>query len=145
MGFFSWRTGDTDESIPNTYSSRATFTVYLILPDNTKYEETAYEGYGVFGGKDIFEVIAKLNGKKTRDEGIDIAYKDPAEGDFLKASQLGYAMPKLARSKDVNYDNLPYPKNCEYQGYFYDEYFEKHFDKNVIKKIGRSVRKNYVK
>ena len=30
MGFFSWRTQDTDRSIANDYSNRKTFTVVMI-------------------------------------------------------------------------------------------------------------------
>ena len=33
MGFFSWKTQDTDRSIANNYSTRKTFTVVMIDND----------------------------------------------------------------------------------------------------------------
>jgi hypothetical protein len=48
----------------------------MVDPRNgTKYDELCYQGYGVFGGKDYFELLAELNGKNTRDEGIDLESK----------------------------------------------------------------------
>jgi len=52
MGFFSWYTQDTGESIANNYSSRPTFTVFMVDDKGNKWREDDYEGYGVFGGKD---------------------------------------------------------------------------------------------
>lgn len=50
MGFFSWQTADTKESIMNHYSGQCK-TVYLLQPGGAEpIEETAYDGYGVFGG-----------------------------------------------------------------------------------------------
>lgn len=34
MGFFSWKTQDTNKSIANRYSNRPTFTVYMVNPLN---------------------------------------------------------------------------------------------------------------
>jgi hypothetical protein len=62
MGFFSWQTSDTKRSIPSSYSSRSTFTVHMITEDGQVFTEDDYEGYGVFGGKDIYELVADLNG-----------------------------------------------------------------------------------
>jgi hypothetical protein len=120
MGFFSWRTSDTDTSIANIYSSRQVFTVYLVAPDGRKWKETAYEGYGVFGGKDIYELVAELNGKSTRSEGISISFHDNPSGDFQIAANKGYVMPKLLLNPRLDYEDAPYPYNCERQGYFYD-------------------------
>lgn len=63
MGFFSWKTQDTNRSIANLYSNRKTFRVHMVNPVNgTVYTEDNYEGYGVFGGKDYFELLAEING-----------------------------------------------------------------------------------
>ena len=61
MGFFSWRTSDTNRSIANQYSGRETFVVHMITEDGRVFTEEDYEGYGVFGGKDIYELIAEIN------------------------------------------------------------------------------------
>jgi len=64
MGFFSWITSDTNKSIANQYSNRDTFKVHMITEDKQIFTEDNYEGYGVFGGKDIFVLIAEMNGFK---------------------------------------------------------------------------------
>lgn len=62
MGFFSWLTADTDESIANVYSDREVKTVYLLQPNNLPpIEEPAYEGSGTFGGTDVYAWLAKMN------------------------------------------------------------------------------------
>ena len=68
MGFFSWFTSDTDKSIANKYSSRPTFTVHMITEDGQVFTENDYDGYGVFGGKDIYVLIAEMNGFKGKDD-----------------------------------------------------------------------------
>ena len=61
MGFFSWQTADTKESIMNHYSGQCK-TVYLLQPGGAEpIEETAYDGYGVFGGVDAYEWLAEKN------------------------------------------------------------------------------------
>ena len=60
MGLFSFTTGDTGESIPVGGTGRS-FSVFMVLPDDTIIEEPAYEGYGDFGGRDFFGVVAEFN------------------------------------------------------------------------------------
>jgi len=73
MGFFSWITQDTNTSIANHHSSQPCATVYMTDDNGNIWEENDYEGYGVFGGKDYYELLAEMNGRKTREEGISIA------------------------------------------------------------------------
>ena len=63
MGFFSWNTADTNESIMNVYSNSGARTVYLLHPSGKEHNisEDAYEGYGEFGGVDAYEFLAILN------------------------------------------------------------------------------------
>lgn len=109
MGCFSWRTQDTDRSIASIYSNRDTFRVYMVNPvTGDIYTEDNYEGYGVFGGKDFYELVAELNGGKDRDDGIDISMRN------------SYASPLLLE----NYENWQeykgqIPEVCIFQGYFY--------------------------
>ena len=72
MGFFSWFTQDTEMSIANIHSSQPTTTVFMLDDKGNKWEESDYDGYGVFGGKDYYELVAEMNGRTTREEGIRI-------------------------------------------------------------------------
>lgn len=107
MGFFSWNTQDTKKSIPNFYSRRQTFPVTMTDNKGNKWHERSYAGYGEFGGKDFYELLAEMNGKATREEGIDLAY-----------GQKPFIAPNLTESKDWVWVNKA-PKTCKYQGFFY--------------------------
>ena len=61
MGFFSFITSDTNKSISNSFSNRGALPVHMITEDGQVFTEDDYEGYGVFGGKDIYELIAEIN------------------------------------------------------------------------------------
>jgi len=47
MGFFSWKTMDTDTSISNNYSSRGALKVDMLDDKGNVWTESDYEGYGV--------------------------------------------------------------------------------------------------
>ena len=128
MGFFSWKTQDTDNSIANQYSNRKTFRVQMLDNKGNVWTEDTYEGYGRFGGKDFYELLAEMNGfesDKTGDEytdeargfGINVAFKDNPNGIATK----GVFYPNLIEQADGWFYNESGPDNCEYQGYFYDE------------------------
>ena len=76
MGFFSWFTSDTKKSIANKYSTRETFPIHLVTEDGQIFTENDYDGYGVFGGKDTYVLIAEMNGYKgeTEDETRNMAF-----------------------------------------------------------------------
>lgn len=76
MGFFSWHTSDTEKSIANKYSNRKTFPVHMVTEDKQIFTENDYEGYGVFGGKDMYVLIAEMNGYKgeTDEETRQLAF-----------------------------------------------------------------------
>jgi hypothetical protein len=61
MGMFSFKTADTEQSIMNMYSGNFTGVVYMLRPDDSPIVETEYEGYGVFGGVDCYEWVARIN------------------------------------------------------------------------------------
>jgi len=119
MGFFSWNTCDTNRSIACEDSNRSTFKVHMITPDGRVFTEENYEGYGEFGGKDFYELLAELNGKSTREDAIDMCYHENGSGD----NTLGVIYPKFVEnlSGDVValYKSLPNPTSCEFQGFFY--------------------------
>lgn len=75
MGFFSWKTADTNESIMNNNTSECR-DVYMLQPDGKPpIHEPSYDGFGDFGGIDAYEWISEMNlGIKDRDLGISIIY-----------------------------------------------------------------------
>lgn len=61
MGFFSWLTCDTRETIWNAFTDRCR-PVYMLRPDGEDpIPEPAYEGYGEFGGVDAYEQLYLQN------------------------------------------------------------------------------------
>jgi len=128
MGFFSWNTQDTDRSIANEHSNRKTFRVQMMDNKGNVWTESEYDGYGRFGGKDYYELLAEMNGftsDKTGDEytdeargfGIDIAFKDNGSG----VATEGVYYPNLIEKADGWVYEMGGPDTCDYQGYFYDE------------------------
>ena len=119
MGYFSWKTADTNKSISNMDSSRGARAVWLITPDGMAIHEDMYEGYGEFGGFDAYALLAKRNAPDLckgdpnydRSIGIDLFYgKDPVK----------YPL-KFADNPDCNYKDLPSSEACPSQGFFYDD------------------------
>jgi hypothetical protein len=128
MGFFSWNTMDTDNSITNEHSNRKTFRVQMMDNKGNVWTEDNYDGYGRFGGKDFYELLAEMNGfesDKTGDEytdeargfGINLAFKDNGSG----IATEGVYYPNLVEQAKGWVYEMGGPDNCEYQGYFYDE------------------------
>lgn len=61
MGCFSWLTADTEESIGLEGTSRHQ-TVFLLRPKGrSPIKEEEYEGYGVFGGVEVYSLLAEMN------------------------------------------------------------------------------------
>ena len=111
MGFFSFKTQDTNKSIPNIHNGcRKPFTVFMLDNKGNIWQEDRYDGYGEFGDKDFYELLAEMNGKTTRYQGIDIAFSEkPYLSPNLVEDIVGWEWVNKA------------PKDCEFQGYFYDE------------------------
>lgn len=123
MGFFSWKTSDTDKSVSNSYSSRGVFTVYLLDNKGNKYREDNYEGYGVFGGKDAYQLVAEMNcpekctGDIEHDRLIGIELSFGKEGQEVNPD---YPI-KIVESSEIGYDQVNESESCPDQGYFYDD------------------------
>lgn len=95
MGYFSWLTSDTKESISVTSSSRSCRPVFLLQPnDEGAILEEAYEGYGEFGGVDAYiwlatknlpaKTLKGLSLDETRDLGVGLAH-----GQYLHDRKTG--------------------------------------------------------
>jgi hypothetical protein len=127
MGFFSWKTADSKESIANIHSTHqnARKPVYLLQPNKDPICETAYDGYGVFGGVDAYAWLAKMNiqtdevkkldlyedSSELRSKGIDLFYENRESITFHL---------KFSFNPNANYSELGASEDCEFQGFFYD-------------------------
>ena len=132
MGFFSWNTMDTDKSIANEHSNRKTFRVQMMDNNGNVWTENNYDGYGLFGGKDFYELLAEMNGfvSEKYEKGTE-EYTDEARGfginlAFSKNNGSGVATegvyyPNLIEKADGWVYEMGGPDSCDYQGYFYDE------------------------
>lgn len=126
MGCFSWITSDTNKSISSYDSCRGSFPVYLLCPDGTKIKEENYEGYGIFGGRDAYALVAIWNipeackdeddnfkpDENIRHLGISIACYDHQN------ASLQYPL-KFVEDKNLSYDEVEASKGCPDQGLFY--------------------------
>lgn len=118
MGFYSFKTLD-GESIRNAFSSKGAFKVFMIDNKNKVYPEFAYQGYGVFGGKDFFVLVYEMNTRKK----IDSDNKKEFEMAKEKGTKIFYSDDKNAifpifSKKVVKWKNEK-PEPCEKQGYYY--------------------------
>lgn len=83
MGNFSWITQDTGNAIYACYSEYFDgMVVYMIDDKGKQWREKKYGGYGIFGGKDFYVLVAEMNGlavkgedeEETRKKGISLAF-----------------------------------------------------------------------
>ena len=84
------------------------------------WEESNYDGYGEFGGKDFYELLSEMNGQGSdRDIGIDLFFE----------GNKGIPMPRFVRAENScrDYDQYDNPSDCELQGFFYDNQDEHNF------------------
>ena len=110
MGFFSWKTQDTQKHIWNSFSNNKTFRVIMTDDKGNNWIEDNYEGYGVFGGKDYYELVDEMNGGVgDRNRGIDRWF------DRIGTYE-NQIFPSLTESGKY-YDGKK-PVECEYQGFF---------------------------
>jgi hypothetical protein len=119
MGQFSWITSDTKRAISNVRGK--TFPVWMLLPDGTKLLETAYEGYGEFGGRDFYAVVAQLNNPEIKGtdaellrHGISIAFGGEQDGD------LGI-QPRFVEDGNLNWEDVENSAHDPNQGWGEEE------------------------
>ena len=114
MGMFSFKTQDTNKSISNIHSERETFKVIMTDNKGNQYTETAYDGYGDFGNVDFYALTDIMNGGNgDRERGIKIYF----DKQYISKK---YIFPSLSESG--KYYNGKRPDDCNYQGYFYDDF-----------------------
>jgi hypothetical protein len=96
MGQFSWIAQDTNRSISNITPQPVT----MVDNRGNKWKEDRYEGYGVFGGKDFYQLLAEMNN---------------ADEPFIS--------PNLYESSDRAWENR-HPQDCQNQGWVEYERYE---------------------
>ena len=154
MGLFSWCTSDTRKSISAMGDVPWTAQeVYVLNPFGKPYKESDYEGYGIFGGHDVYALVAKWNvPEKCKDEngewlpdedirniGIGLACYD------WNHVKLQYPI-KIVEDPSIPYDKAGISPSCPYQGAYYDEGLTKaELDKkiDVVFKDLEACEKNY--
>ena len=90
MGFFSWECAVSKKDIMNRHTRQGATHCVLVCPDDSIIEEDDYDGYGVFGGRDAYDLLAFWNNPdlvddpdaqgqndwQYRDEGIMLHFSD---------------------------------------------------------------------
>lgn len=113
-GQFSWFTQDTYQQIGSERGNK--IPVYMFDNEGNSWFERNYQGYGVFGGKDFYELVATMNGYKAdRDIGIDIEFNNKKSKTSKKP-----LFPALVKDKNFNWkkhDFTQKPKNDPDQGW----------------------------
>jgi hypothetical protein len=135
-GQFSWMTQDTGQQIGSEEEN--TIPVYMFDNKGNYYYENRYDGYGDFGGKDYYELLAQMNGyaKGDRMDGIDMAFgkmKTPNGGPVL--------FPALVtKPNEFNFKTHDFTKEAESdpnQSWYAPEEEEEDFiDQNDEKEYG---------
>jgi hypothetical protein len=105
-GQFSWMTQDTGQQIGSQDENK--ISVYMFDNKGKYWFERDYEGYGVFGGKDYYELLDQMNGGSgDRSKGIDLAFDKSKEGETL--------FPALVVSpSNFNYKTHDFTKEAEH-------------------------------
>ena len=133
-GQFSWFTQDSDQQIGSEREN--TIDVWMYDNEGNSWYEKHYQGYGVFGGMDYYELLAKMNGyteedlkkgQEMRNLGIDLAFKK------LKTKDKGKKVlfPALVADGKYNWKRHDFTKEAEsdpnqswYQEPEYDEFYD---------------------
>ena len=117
MGWFSWIAQNSNRSII-IYGlgtiQRPSRTCYLWDNQGRRWREDRYEGYGVFGGKDYFALLAEMN--KTYDGNVSEARKR-SDGLDLNSRGGNILYPNLTDCRVWTWRNEP-PQTCAHQGGF---------------------------
>jgi hypothetical protein len=94
MGCFSWIAQDTSKPIYMTDYQKPGYkqcTYYMWDNSGNFWKETAYEGYGMFGVKDYYILLAEMNriygdditDEQKRSDGINIEFSSNHDGIFF--------------------------------------------------------------
>lgn len=101
MGYFTWtlanktpvklKSGEYAASCKLRYGQYGA----ILCPDNTLIKEPCYEGFGMFDGKDVFDLVVDWNKDYLTDITKDIPSKYSTDNDIKKAA-VAYQDNKLS-------------------------------------------------
>ncbi len=127
MGYFSFKTADTGETIWNMHSAQSrdgTRPVFLLQPDGQPpLREESYNGYGDFGGVDCFVWIARNNLSADVVAGMsDDALRTAGHRMFSEHAGHGGSPEmehplKFSFDETAVYEHLGASPMCDSQGY----------------------------
>ena len=128
-GQFSWMTQDSNKQIGS--EKQNTIDVYMYDNEGNKWKETKYDGYGVFGGMDFYDLVATMNGYDAdRQKGIDLAFGKLKTKD-KKRKTLFPALVEDPRYNWKRHNFTEQPENDPNQSWYqeeeddgYDDYYE---------------------
>jgi hypothetical protein len=120
MGFFSWRNQDTGKAIYNHFVAKNSDESTSTMSDDkgNKWTDTAYGGYGVFGLKDYYELLAEMNIELVKKIDPSINMERDIEGEYDDAEavrSIGIRIANDTSLKGVKFPNLNFDRNAEYQ------------------------------
>ena len=148
-GQFSWMTYDTDVQIGSEREN--TIDVYMFDNEGNQWHEKKYDGYGVFGNMDYYELLAKMNGfteedledksvlkairamgkAEMRDIGIALAFDPKGKKIKTKAKGNKVLFPALVENPKFDWKRHDFSEESEsdpnqswYQEPDYDEDYE---------------------
>ena len=114
MGQFSWITQDTEEAIRESVGSDPGYLTTAYLHDNNGnvWKEKEYEGYGVFGGKDFYVLLAEMNAGLLKKHGHKLT--GDSDSDRSLGIDLFFGM-KGVRYEDITFPNLTRHKEWKWR------------------------------
>jgi len=131
-GQFSWMTQDTGNQIGSEKEN--TITITMFDDKGNKWEEKKYDGYGEFGGKDYYELLAQMNGieNPNRQDGIDIAFdKKKVKGKVLFPALIEDPKHFNFKKHDFTQEAEHDPNQSWYQEEEYDDDYEEYDESKV--------------
>lgn len=126
MTHFSWVTQNSNRSIIITGYGTKKFpcrSVYMWDNKGRRWKESEYEGYGIFGGKDFYVLLAEMNfeykpeitDEKKRNDGTKIYFPDVNKLYEEKILKTDFIFPNLTDCKEWDWRNEK-PRMCPNQG-----------------------------
>tara|TARA_R110001599_G_scaffold218208_1_gene416495 strand:+ start:60 stop:392 length:333 start_codon:yes stop_codon:yes gene_type:complete len=109
MGQFSWIAQDTKNSISSCNPKPIT----MVDNKGNKWTETYYEGYGIFNGKDFYQLLAEMNNVEGLNGDVD---NDRIIGIDLFFGDSPFISPNLNENSNIEWENKV-PEDCPDQGW----------------------------
>ena len=125
-------TQDTGNQIGS--EKQNTIAVTMFDDKGNKWEERSYDGYGEFGGKDYYELLAQMNGieNPNRQDGIDIAFdKKKVKGKVLFPALVEDPKRFNFKKHDFTQEAEHDPNQSWYQEEEYDDDYEEYDESKV--------------